>query len=150
MHCTSFCRDASNDCCFVHLLHLTSCFLLPLITLVQRNVLLMYLLRLDRFKLLLLYHCCAMCWARLWKGKKFIQSFDKEVFPLPYQNRELGRHRCRYQRYIKIGLKVVGLKGVKWICLAQNWCTLRVVVNTIVLENSLLLVARGLWSLELV
>ena len=69
-------------------------------------------IKLDRFKWLLLHHCCAVCWARRWKGKKFIQSFDKGV----ERNGKLGRHRRRYQRYIKIDLKVVGLKGVKWIC----------------------------------
>jgi hypothetical protein len=83
-----------------------------------------------------------MYWARRWKGKKFIQGFDKEV----ERNGQLGRHRHRYQRYIKIGLKVVGLKSVKRICLTQNWCLLRVVMNTIMtlwfiqkLENSLFL-----------
>jgi len=44
LQCTSFCRDDTNDCYFVHLLHLTSCFLPPLITLVHRDMIHIHLL----------------------------------------------------------------------------------------------------------
>jgi hypothetical protein len=57
MQYTNFCREASNYCYFVHLLHLTTCIAPPLTTLVHQNVLHVHLLGIVRFHWLMLYHC---------------------------------------------------------------------------------------------
>jgi hypothetical protein len=39
----------------------------------------------------------------------------------PERKKPLGRHRDKWEDNIKMDLREIGLKGLVWICLVQDW-----------------------------
>jgi hypothetical protein len=49
----------------------------------------------------------------------------------PEGKRPLGRPRRRWEVNIRMDLREIGLEGVDWISLAQDWDQWRAVANTV-------------------
>jgi hypothetical protein len=49
----------------------------------------------------------------------------------PEGKRPLGRHKCRWEDNIRMGLRVIGWGGMDWIELAQDRDQQRALVNTV-------------------
>jgi hypothetical protein len=69
-------------------------------------------------------------------GRAFSTSGEKRnpyriLVAEPEGKRPLGRHRCRWEEYIKIDLREIGWGSMGWIDLAQDRDQWRALVNTV-------------------
>jgi hypothetical protein len=67
-----------------------------------------------------------------WPGSTYeMRSAQKILVTKPEGKGPFGRHRRRWEDFIKMDLRDIGLEGVEWIHLAQNRDQSQALVNTV-------------------